>query len=377
VEKGIGYIQLSGFTKDAVKEVRHAFETLKQQGATSIILDLRGNPGGLLNESVDIANIWINKGQEIVRTRGKSTRDSIYKTTLPAIDTTIPLALLVNRGSASASEILAGSLQDLDRAIIIGERTFGKGLVQTRRSLSYNTFLKITTAKYFIPSGRCIQALDYSHRNEDGSVGYIPDSLIHAFKTRNGRIVYDGGGIKPDIDVALPQPSNITLSLFFNNLIFDYATLYADRHDSIAGSSGFTITDGIYQDFVNFLNDKKFDYNTSSNEKLDELINASKREGYYTIAEKEIELLRQKLSADIKVDLQIFRNEIEQLLLEEIVSRYYYQKGRIIAGLKDDRQLDMAIKLLKEGGTVNSILTGNYKEIETSSTLEKPVVFSN
>jgi carboxyl-terminal processing protease len=361
VDKGVGYIQLGGFTKDAVKEVRKAFTGLKEKGATSIIIDLRGNPGGLLNESVEIANIWIKKGQEIVSTRGKSSRDSTYRTSFAPIDTTISLAVLVNRGSASASEILAGSLQDLDRAIIVGERTFGKGLVQTTRSLSYKTYLKITTAKYYIPSGRCIQALDYSHRNEDGSVGYVPDSLISEFKTKNGRLVYDGGGIRPDVDVAATPPSNITISLYLNNLLFDYATLFALNHDSITGPGEFEISDKIYNDFLSFLSNKSFDYNTQSNDKLDELITTAKREGYYSIAKNEIEALRIKLSADKNIDLLTFSQEIKNLLREEIVSRYYYQTGRIIAELKNDEQLDMAIKLLNEIGTVNSILHGTYE----------------
>jgi carboxyl-terminal processing protease len=364
VDTGIGYIQLSGFTKDASKEVRKAFSGLKEKGATSLIIDLRGNPGGLLNESVDIANIWIRKGQEIVSTRGKASRDSIYRTTAAAMDTTIPLAILVNRGSASASEILSGSLQDLDRAIIVGERTFGKGLVQTTRPLSYKTYLKITTAKYYIPSGRCIQALDYSHRNPDGSVGYIPDSLISEFKTKNGRAVYDGGGISPDVNIAPTPPANITVSLYVHNLIFDYATHFALNHDSIAPPDKFVISDAIYNDFVNFLSDKSFEYNTLSNDKLDELVATTKREGYYSIAVSEIDALRSKLAADKNTDLRTFSPEIRDLLREEIASRYYYQTGRIVAGLKDDPQLDMVIKLLKEVGTVQAILHGTYEKGE-------------
>jgi carboxyl-terminal processing protease len=363
VDQGIGYIRLSNFTKDASKEVRKAFTDLKQNGAKSVILDLRGNPGGLLNESVDIANIWIEKGKEIVSTRGKAKQwDNIYKTEASAEDTVIPLVVIVNRGSASASEIVAGSLQDLDRAIIVGERTFGKGLVQTTRPLSYNTHLKITTAKYYIPSGRCIQALDYTHRNEDGSVGYVPDSLITEFKTKNGRSVFDGGGVRPDIDVESTSPSNITISLYTHNLIFDYATIFARQHDSIPSPDKFRISDAMYSDFLDFLKDKEFDYNTLSNDKLDALIQTAKREGYYTIAKDEIEALRIKLSADKNNDLNIFGKEIKELLGDEIISRYYYQTGRIINSLKDDQQLEMAIKILKENGAVNSILHGIYEK---------------
>lgn len=363
VDKNIGYIRLGSFTKNASKEVKNAFTDLKEEGAQGVILDLRGNPGGLLNESVEIANIWINKNQEIVSTHGKAKQwDNLYKTTNSAVDTIMPLAVLVNRGSASASEIVAGSLQDLDRAVIVGQRTFGKGLVQTTRPLSYKTHLKITTAKYYIPSGRCIQALDYTNRNEDGSVGHVPDSLISEFETKNGRIVYDGGGVQPDIDVEVKQPANITFSLFVNNLIFDFATLYATEHDTLATPEEFEISDEDYTSFVEFLENKDFDYNTQSNDKLDELIKISKREGYYRISKDEIEALREKLSADKNKDLLAFSDEIRELLKDEIVSRYYYQKGRIISGLKNDPQLEKAIELLNEPVTVSSILQGVSKE---------------
>ncbi len=371
VDEGIGYIRLSNFTKDASKEVRQAFTDLKAQGAYAVILDLRGNPGGLLNESVEIANIWINKNREIVSTRGKAKQwDNIYRTEKVALDTIIPLAVLVNHGSASASEIVAGALQDLDRAIIIGERTFGKGLVQTTRPLSYNAHLKITTAKYYIPSGRCIQALDYSHRNEDGSVGYIPDSLISEFKTRNGRIVYDGGGVRPDINVETNPPANITISLYAYNFIFDYATKFAYENDSIPPAGEFQINDDIYADFIAFLQDKEFDYNTLSNDKLDELINTTKREGYYTIAKTEIEALRELLNADKDKDLLTFKNEIKDLLRDEIISRYYYQRGRIISSLQNDKQLETTIELLKEKGAVSSILHGIYEKGDIKLALE-------
>jgi carboxyl-terminal processing protease len=363
LENSTGYIRLSNFTQNAGKEVRKAFIDLKSQGAKSIILDLRGNPGGLLNESVEVANIWVDKGQEIVYTHGKAKQwDNEYITTRSAEDTLIPMAVLVNRGSASASEIVAGSLQDLDRAIIVGQRTFGKGLVQTTRPLSYNTHLKITTAKYYIPSGRCIQALDYTHRNEDGSVGYIPDSLISEFKTKNGRTVKDGGGIRPDVEVKSNEPANITVQLYTSNLIFDYATLFSLKHDSISPPSIFRLSDEVYNDFVSFLSDKDFDYQTMSNEKLDELIETAKREGYYGVAQNEIELLRSKLDADQKKDLMTFKKEISELLRDEIISRYYYQKGRIIAGLQDDKQLEKALELLNEPGTVSAMLHGVYPE---------------
>ncbi|MBN1949625.1 MAG: S41 family peptidase [Bacteroidales bacterium] len=362
VDETVGYIQLSNFTKNAGKEVRNAFTELKASGATAIILDLRGNPGGLLNEAVDVANIWVDKGMEIVNTHGKAKQwDNTYVTNKQALDISIPLVVLVNRGSASASEIVAGSLQDLDRALIVGERTFGKGLVQTTRKLSYNTHLKITTAKYYIPSGRCIQALDYAHRNEDGSVGYIPDSLISEFKTSNGRTVYDGGGIKPDITIKIDNPANITLSLYINSLLFDYATLYSRSHDSIAAPEEFKVSDEVYADFIKFLKNKEFNYNTNSKDQLDALIKASKAEGYYSLAENELESLSKKLDADPERDLLTFKSEIGDVLTDEIISRYFYQKGRIISSLRNDVQLEKAIELLKDPAEIHAMLTSPHE----------------
>jgi carboxyl-terminal processing protease len=372
VDDKIGYIRLGGFTKNAEKEVKKAFIDLKEKGAQGVILDLRGNPGGLLNESVEIANIWVEKNQEIVSTKGKAKQwDNLYITENIPVDTSMPIVVLVNRGSASASEIVAGALQDLDRAVIVGQRTFGKGLVQTTRPLSYKTYLKITTAKYYIPSGRCIQALDYTHRNEDGSVGYIPDSLISNFTTKNGRIVQDGGGIRPDIDVEVKQPANITYSLFAHNLIFDFATIYAARHENIAAANEFEISDELFNEFIDFLQDKDFDYNTRSNDKLDELIQISKQEGYYRISKDEIEALRQKLYADKNKDLIAFSDEIKDLLRDEIVSRYYFQKGRIVSGLKNDPQLDKAIDVLKDPEKVHAILAGVSEEGDIRLALDK------
>ncbi len=344
-----GYIRLQGFTKDAAKEVKSALIDLKKRGAKSIILDLRGNPGGLLIESVNIANLFIPKGREIVSTKGKARQwDNVYKTESEPVDTLIPLAVLINRGSASASEIVAGALQDLDRAVIIGQRTFGKGLVQTTRPVSYNSQLKVTTAKYYIPSGRCIQAVDYSHRNEDGSVGYIPDSLINEFKTAHGRKVFDGGGISPDIPLESMQPGNITISLFTKNLIFDYATQYASRKPSVSTVKDLKITDDEYNRFMKFLSGKDYDYTTQSDETLKELIKVAQKEQYYDAAEKEFNELKQRLAHDKDKDLITFRPEIESLLYEEIASRYFYQKGRIIASLDYDPELVKAKEVLQD-----------------------------
>jgi carboxyl-terminal processing protease len=357
----IGYILLNNFMKNAAKEVKSAFIDLKSQGAKSIILDLRGNPGGLLDEAVNISNIWISRKKEIVSTKGKNTNwDKEYYTENAAVDTTMPLVLLVNRGSASASEIVAGSLQDLDRAIIIGQRTFGKGLVQTTRPLSYNAHLKLTTAKYYIPSGRCIQALDYSHRNEDGSVGHIPDSLISAFKTKNGRTVYDGGGIKPDIKIKSDKPGNITIALYAKNLIFDFATLFASQHKEIKNPSDFVITDDIYNEFKNFITEKEFKYNTQSSEKLTDLIKTAKQEGYYDVIKDDLSSLEEHLHGDKNKDLITFGDEIKELLRNEIVSRYFFQKGRIEANIKDDPEVNKAVEILNQDKVVSEILHGTY-----------------
>ena len=362
MKNDVGYILLNNFTRDAGKEVRSAFIDLKDKGAKAVILDLRGNPGGLLNEAVNVVNIWVPKNQEVVATRGKVKQwDNTYKTESSAVDTTMPMAVLVNRGSASASEIVSGSLQDLDRAVIIGQRTFGKGLVQTTRPLTYNAQLKVTTAKYYIPSGRCIQALDYSHRNEDGSVGNVPDSLKSAFKTHNGRTVYDGGGIEPDIKIESDVPGNITIALYAQNLIFDFATVYHTQHPTIKSVADFKVTDDIYNSFLQFLKNKHFEYKTSSSEKLADLEKTAKREGYYDIVESDLNDLKEKLHGDKDKDLQTFKTEISDLLKDEIVSRYYYQKGRIQANALDDPEISKAIEVLDNKPAYSEILHGSYK----------------
>lgn len=363
VKDSIGYIRLANFTSDAGKEVSDAVIDLKQQNAKGIILDIRNNPGGLLIEAVAVANIFIDQDKEIVSTRGKvSMWDKEYTTPYHAIDTTIPLVVLVSRGSASASEIVAGAIQDYDRGVIVGDRTFGKGLVQTSRPLSYNTKLKVTTAKYYIPSGRCIQALDYSNRNEDGSVGKIPDSLISEFTTRNGRLVYDGGGITPDIKIPMEKPGKITYSLYAKNFIFSYATIYTATHDSVPPPEQMTFSEEDYTDFLAYIANKDFDYTTQSDDKLKELIKSAKKEKYYSIAQKEFDALQEKLKHDKNKDLQTFKEEIKELLAEEISSRYYYQEGRLITSLLDDIQLDKAVYIMDEEEIYAGILTGDYTE---------------
>ncbi len=372
LDDNIGYIRLTNFTKDAANDVKKALINLKSQNAKSIILDLRGNPGGLLVEAVGVSNVFVNKGQEIVSTKGKVKQwDQTYVTNEPAVDADIPLAVLVNHGSASASEIVSGSLQDLDRGVIVGQRTFGKGLVQTTRPLSYNSELKVTTAKYYIPSGRCIQALDYAHRNPDGSVGHIPDSLISAFKTKNGRTVYNGGGIKPDITVSGLTPSALTVNLYADNMFFDYATLYRAKHDSIGPLDKFHLTDADYQNFENFLKEKSFNYTTKSEDTLNSLINIAKQEKYYDSAKPEFDALKLKLAHNLNKDLSTFKDEVEEFLSEEIVSRYYYQAGRIQESLQNDPQLEEAMNVLKSKKLYTSILNGTYTQPQSQVALSK------
>ena len=266
---------------------------------------------------------------------------------------------MVNRGSASASEIVAGALQDLDRAAVVGQRTFGKGLVQTSRPLIYNAQLKVTTAKYYIPSGRCIQALDYSHRNEDGSVGIVPDSLISEYTTKNGRLVYDGGGIQPDFEVTPEMLSEISIQLYTRGLFFDFATRYRNTIEEIDSPENYSISDYDYDLFKVFLEEKEFEFKTSSEKAFADLLKSAKREKYYELAEKEFASLEEKLSHNNLKDLDTFEEEIRQILSEEIVNRYYYQAGRIRAQLREDPQLDKAKDILNEPGMLIEVLRGN------------------
>jgi carboxyl-terminal processing protease len=347
IDKNTAYIRLSNFTANCSNEVKKAFLELKKNDPHSLVLDLRGNPGGLLMEAVDIVNLFVPKGSEIVSTRGKVTQwDKVYKATSNPIDTTIKIAVLTNSGSASASEIVAGAIQDLDRGIIVGTRTFGKGLVQTTRDLSYNTKLKVTTAKYYIPSGRCIQALDYTHRNEDGSVGNIPDSLISEFTTKKGRKVYDGGGVAPDVKFETEALSSLSINLITKYLIFDFATIFSAENAAIASPEEFEITDDIYKQFIAFVKDNNFHYESESQKELDELINSAKKDKYYGMAETEFEALRAKLEPNFDKDSEQFSEEIKELLQDEIVSRYYYQKGAIRAAISKDKGIKKAIEEL-------------------------------
>jgi carboxyl-terminal processing protease len=355
-----GYIRIANFTTGAGREVEDALKDLRNKyGMKSLVLDLRSNPGGLLIEAVRICNLFVDKGELIVSTKGKVQQwDSEYLTQVEPIDKDIPLVVLTNRGSASASEIVAGALQDLDRAVIVGQRTFGKGLVQTSRPLKYNAQLKVTTAKYYIPSGRCIQALDYSNRNEDGSVGHVPDSLISEYETRNGRLVYDGGGIEPDFEVIPEMLSEITVQLYAQNMFFDFATRYRAKHTEIESPETFKLSDDDYNSFKSFVESRDFEFKTASETAFDELVQTAKREKYYDLASEEFSILEQKLSHNNLKDLETFHAEIRQVLTEEIINRYYYQAGRIVAQIQDDIQLDKALEVLKEPGTVKEVLAG-------------------
>ncbi len=359
IDKNIGYIKLSGFTESASSEVKKALVELKEKhNIKSLILDLRGNPGGLLIESVNIVNLFVDKGELIVSTKGKikSFNRNIYARNTP-IDTEIPLFVFVNSGSASASEIVSGAIQDLDRGVIIGQRTFGKGLVQTTRDLSYNTKLKITTAKYYIPSGRCIQALNYSNRNPDGSVGKVPDSLITKFNTRNGRVVLDGGGVMPDIKIKQNQMSNMLIGLVSKYLIFDYVTKYCIEHKSIEPVDKFTFNE--YEDFKKYIINRKFTYLSQSEMALEKLINSTKSEKYYDIVKNNIGKLKKQLSHDKEKDFAIFKKEIMKAISHEIVVRYYFQKGRIKYELNNDDLVNETKNMLENMTKYDKILSKN------------------
>ena len=358
ISPSIGYIQLKGFTQDASKEVKNALLALKQNtGLKGVILDVRGNPGGLLHEAVAISNIFVHKGELVVNTKGKAKEgEKKYFTINDAIDPNIPLAVLINSSSASASEIVSGVMQDLDRGVIVGQRTFGKGLVQTTRPLTYNSQLKITTAKYYIPSGRCIQALDYTHRNEDGSVGKIPDSLIKAYKTKSGRKVFDGGGVAPDFSMPVNSYSNITNGLMSKHLLFDFATDYTSKHPSIKAAGEFHLSSEDYLAFENFLKDKDFDYSTSSEKILEEYKKAATKENYFDAVAEDFQKLKTKLSRDKSADLKRYQQEITALLEQEIASRYYFQKGRTQQQLASDPEVIKAMNILLDTETYQNTL---------------------
>jgi len=369
IEPGTGYIRISNFTTGASNEVEKALKELKKEHElNSLVIDLRSNPGGLLIEAVRICNLFVDKGELIVSTRGKMKQwDSEYSTSQAPLDKDIPLVVMVNRGSASAAEIVAGALQDLDRAVVVGQRTFGKGLVQTSRPLKYNAQLKVTTAKYYIPSGRCIQALDYTNRNQDGSVGAVPDSLISEYTTQNGRLVYDGGGIQPDFEVIPEMLSEISIQLFTQNIFFNFATRYRNTHEEIESPETFSLSDDDYTLFEAFIEKKDFEFRTASEKDFAQLVKSAKREKYYALAEEEFASLEEKLTHNNLKDLETFEKEINQILSEEIVNQYYYRAGRIRSQIQDDAQLDKAREVLSEPGMLKEVLNGSQGALARAS----------
>ena len=364
LENQVGYINVSTFSGNPSKGFKKAFLELKEQGATSLVIDLRNNGGGLLDEAVEIANYFLPRGKVIVTTKGKIPQaGNTYKTLREPLDLDIPIVVLVNSATASASEILSGSLQDLDRAVIVGNRTFGKGLVQVPRSLPYGGMMKVTTSKYYIPSGRCVQAIDYKHRNPDGSVGVIPDSLTKVFHTAAGREVRDGGGVMPDIVVKEDKLPNILFYLVRDNLIFDYATQYCLQHPTITEPQAFEVTDADYQAFKDMVKKADFKYDQQSEKILKTLKEAAEFEGYMKDASAEFEALEKKLNHDLDRDLDYFSSDIKNMIASEIIKRYYYQRGGIIQQLKDDNDLKEALKVL--GDPVK------YKEMLSAPVAEK------
>lgn len=363
VSDDIGYIKLTSFTQNAAGEVKQAFLKLRENNTLKgVIIDLRGNGGGLLTEAVDITNIFVDKGQEVVSTKGKlQNKNATYRTMNTPVDVSLPVAVLVDGQSASASEILAGSLQDLDRAVIIGQQTFGKGLVQNVIPLSYNAQMKITVAKYYIPSGRCIQAIDYSHKDNRGHFEKFPDSMLNAFKTKSGRVVYEGRGIKPDIHTDPIRYSNIAMTLFGKFLIFDYATKFQREHSSIPPVKDFVVTDTIFNDFVAFLSGKNYSYTTKSEQALELLKANAEKEKYFDAMKGEYEALKTQMMNDKKGDLNKYKDQIRELLKIDIATRYYYQKGKVASSLRTDNDVLEAVKTLHNQDLYKSILAGTYK----------------
>ena len=355
--QGYGYILLESFTEHCSRSVMEALVDLKEKGAKGIILDLRGNGGGLLQEAVDIVGLFVPKGTPLVETRGKIPQAaSKYVTERNPIDENIPLVVMTDDQSASASEIVAGSLQDLDRAVIVGTRTFGKGLVQTTRMLAFNGTLKVTTAKYYIPSGRCIQEIDYSKRNDKGQAQHIPDSLTKVFYTAAGRPVRDGGGIRPDVECKQDTMPDILYYISQNVVLFDFVNDWCTKHATIAPVEDFALTDDDYVAFKEFVSNSDFKYESSSGKALESLKKIAQREGLADKAKDEFKSLEEKLQYDLKNDLDVFRTDLERVLAMEIVTRYYYQRGAVVQSLKSDKFLADAVKLLDDPARYRSIL---------------------
>lgn len=355
----IGYIYLQTFTEKSAGEVRAALEDLKKNHhIRSLILDLRGNGGGIVEGGIQLLSYFVPKGEAVLNTKGKLPQwDRTYRTAAEPLDTVMPLAVLINNGSASTSEIVAGALQDLDRAVLLGQRSYGKGLVQSTRDLPYNGTLKVTISKYYTPSGRCIQAIDYSHRNADGSVGRIPDSLTNVFKTPHGRLVRDGGGITPDFEVNEPKSPTMLMYLYLDNVIFDYVTEWVQKHKSIAPIEEFVYPAADYEGFKEFVKHKDFTYDRQSEKALQNLKEVAGIEGYLDEASEEFQALAAKLVPNLDRDLERFKPQIIEMISSEIAKRYYYQRGEMIQTLKNDEVLDKALEILGDPELYRRTLT--------------------
>jgi carboxyl-terminal processing protease len=366
VDGNMGYIKLDKFLENSAEEVTNALIAVKKNNPNGIILDLRSNGGGILQEAVKIVNLFVAKDVEVVSQKGKiKEKNYSYRTVSDPIEPNLPLVVLVNGHSASASEIVAGSLQDLDRAVIIGQRSYGKGLVQQTFNLPYNSLVKITIAKYFIPSGRCVQEVDYAHRKDDGSLSKIADSMMHEYKTRDGRSVYDGSGVYPDLFIKQEKFADITQALVGKLLIFEYANKYRNTHPQLAAVKNFSISDADYDDFVKYLSGKNYSYSTTSEKVLNSFKTEAGKDKQFDEVKAEYEALRAKMVASKKNDLQQNKAEIKQVLENEIASRYYFDKGRYEVNFKYDKELAQAVKTMQDKAQVASILKGdgNFKVI--------------